>query len=291
MKKLLIFLTTIGIFLLGCAQKNNPENPVIAKVNKTTITKKDFLEEISRVPEWARDGFEGEEGKKQFLEELIKRELIYQDAKKKRLHKDKEFLKKVEEFKKMTLISLILQKEIEEKTPPVTEAEMREFYNKNRDKFRKDTKIRASHILVNTKEEAKKILARIKKGESFSKLARSFSKDRNSAQKGGDLGFFGRGQMVPEFERVAFNLEVGEISDPVRTRFGYHIIKVTDKKEGTPVSFEEAKDMIRRQLLMGKRKRLFNSYIEQLEKHSKIIKHEEILSQIPLPWEQSEKKD
>jgi peptidyl-prolyl cis-trans isomerase C len=243
------------------------------------------------VPEWARDRFEGEEGKKQFLEELIKRELIYQDAKKKRLHKDKEFLEKVEEFKKMTLVSLILKKEIEEKTPPLTEAEVREFYDKNPDKFRRGAKVRASHILVNTKEEAKNILARIKKGESFSKLARSLSKDRNSAQKGGDLGFFGRGQMVPEFERAAFNLKVGEVSDPVRTRFGYHIIKVTDKKEGIPVSFEEAKDVIRRQLLMEKRKMLFDSYMEQLEKKSKIIKNEEILSQISLPWEQSEKKE
>lgn len=288
MKKLLI-LILVGIFAFGCAQRNDKDNPVIAKVNKTKITKEDFLKEISRVPEWVRDRFKGKEGKEQFLEEMIKKELIYQDAKKKRLHKDKEFLDKVEEFKKMTLLSLILKKEIEEKAV-VDDAEVRDFYDKNLDKLRKGTKVRASHILVNTEEEAKNILERIKKGESFSKLAKSLSKDKNSAKKGGDLGFFGRGQMVPEFERAAFNLRVGEVSNPVRTRFGYHIIKITDRKEGIPVSFEEAKDAIRRRLLAEKQRSLFDSYIENLKKNSKITKNEDVLAELSLPWEETEKE-
>ena len=91
------------------------------------------------------------------------------------------------------------------------------------------SKIRASHILIEKQSQALKILDDLKKGESFSKLAQKFSQCP-SRKKGGDLGFFGRGQMIKEFERVAFALKVGEISTPVKTRFGYHIIKKTGEK-------------------------------------------------------------
>jgi parvulin-like peptidyl-prolyl isomerase len=89
--------------------------------------------------------------------------------------------------------------------------------------------VKASHILVKTKSEAEKILDELKKGASFSKLAQQHS-ECPSKKKGGDLGWFGRGRMVPEFEKAAFSLKKGELSDIVKTQFGYHIIKVTDTK-------------------------------------------------------------
>lgn len=89
--------------------------------------------------------------------------------------------------------------------------------------------VRASHILVDTKQEAESLKSRIDKGESFETLAKEYSKCP-SGQKGGDLGFFEKGQMVPEFEKAAFSLPVGKVSEPVQTQFGWHLIKVTDKK-------------------------------------------------------------
>ncbi len=89
--------------------------------------------------------------------------------------------------------------------------------------------IRASHILVKTENDAKVILSRIQKGESFAKLAEEFSMD-SSKRRGGDLGYFGRGRMVRAFENAAFALEKGQVSQPVKTEFGWHLIKVTDKK-------------------------------------------------------------
>lgn len=286
----LIFLLSVLVpAMTGCDQLKigGNDSPVIAKINKKTITEDDFLREIDRVPEWARAQFTGEEGKDKFLDELIKRELIFQDAKKMRLHKDEEYLAKVEEFEKMTLVSLILKKEVEEKAK-VEDAEIRAFFDQNEDKFTVGSQIKASHILVQTEEEAKKIHERIDKGESFAKLAKSLSKDKVSAEKGGDLGYFERGKMVPEFERAALDLKPGEVSRPVKTRFGYHIIKLTDIKKGKQANFEQSKESITRQLLSQKRKVLFDAYVDKLKGKSKISKIEDTIAAIVLPWEQTE---
>lgn len=293
MKKMLLYvllLTFSTVAFLGCNQSKTAEtdSPVLAKVGKTAITEDDYIKQISRVPEWARPQFKDKEGKKKFLEELEKKELIYQKAQKMGLNRDKEYLDSVEEFKKMTLVSLILKKEVEEKSM-VDDAEVRKFYDENQDKFTIGTQVRGSHILVDTEDEAKEIFENIKKGEDFAELAKTFSKDKGSAVKGGDLGYFTRGRMVPEFEKALFSLKPGEVSAPVKTRFGYHVIKLTDIKEGEHASFEQSEDSIRKQLIMQKRKGLFESYIEKLKEKSNITEDEEALAAIVLPWEQVEK--
>jgi peptidyl-prolyl cis-trans isomerase C len=139
----------------------------------------------------------------------------------------------------------------------VTDEEAQTFYKENPDQFKQPEQVRASHILVkvdkdakedavNTKQaEAKKILERVKKGEEFDKLASELSEDPSAKQNKGDLNFFGREQMVPEFSDAAFKMKKGEISEaPVRSDFGFHIIKVTDRKEGGNVAFEEAKPQL-----------------------------------------------
>jgi len=274
--------------IIGCSKSGGGKSggPVIAKVDKADITKDDFLKEVSRIPEWARAQFQGDEGKDKFLDELIKRELIYQHAMKMKLDKDPEYMDKVKEFEKMTLVSLVLKKEVEEKAV-VDDSEVKAFYDQNADKFTIGTELRASHILVDTEKEAQDIHAKIKKGESFSDLAKKFSKDRGSADKGGDVGYFTRGKMVPEFENAAAGLKPGEVSEPVKTRFGYHIIKLTDIKKGTQASFEQSAESIHRQLLGEKRKNLFDTYVEKLKGELKVDKNEENLKAVSLPWEQS----
>jgi peptidyl-prolyl cis-trans isomerase C len=257
-------LIFIVLFVVGCSSKESSQSPVLAKVDDEPITQEDFLKEINRMPEWARGRFKSEEGKKQFLEELIKRELIYHDAKRNGLHRDDEFKEKVEEFKKMTLVKMALEKEVEEKTqlPPET---AQEFYDKNPGEFMIGSEVRVKHILVETEEKAQEIYEKIQKGEDFSTLAKKFSRDKGTAKKGGDLGFFGRGKMVPEFEVVAFNLKKGSISKPVKTRFGFHVIKVIDKKQGRQGSFDEVKDAITKRISMERQKELFTSYIGELK--------------------------
>ena len=289
-KFLLVFLLLLTVSILsGCEQKGKSTGPALVKVGKSEITRDDFLKEISRIPEWAREQFSGKEGKEKLLDEIIKRELVYQDAKRMKLDKDPEYLEKVKEFEKMTLISIILKKEVEDKAK-VDDAEVKEFFDKNADKFTIGTKIRASHILVETEDQAKKLRERIKKGESFEKLAETFSKDKGSASKGGDIGYFGSGQMVPEFERAVMGLKTNEISEPVKTRFGYHIIKLVDVAKGETASFEQSKEPIRKQLLAEKQKGLIDSYIGNLMKKTDIKKNEDALASTPLPWEKKQGK-
>lgn len=132
--------------------------------------------------------------------------------------------------------------ELDAETPEVTDEEVRNYYDQNQAQFEVD-EVTAKHILVKEEDLAKDILKELKEGADFSELAKEHSTDGSAAQ-GGDLGTFGRGEMVPEFEEAAFALEAGELSDVVQTQFGYHIILVTDKNQGKK-TFEEAEQTIR----------------------------------------------
>ncbi len=280
MKKLFTLLF-IAVFAFGCA-KGKDSGPAIAKVDGSTITEKNFRDEFSRLPEWAKGRFQSKEGKKEFLNDLVKKELLYNKAKDMGLQKDKELEEKIEEFKKMWLITTLLKKEVEEKAKITDEKELKEFYDKNPQEFMGGAEIKSSHILVATEAEAKDIHEKIKKGEDFAKLAKKVSKDQGSANRGGDLGFFKRGMMVPEFEQVAFSLKPGEVSSPVKSRFGFHIIKVTDKKEGTKLEFEQVKEAIKRRITTEKQKALFEIFVESLKKDSKIEIDEKLLDSVSL---------
>jgi len=165
--------------------------------------------------------------------------------------------------------------------PGPTDAEAKDFYDKNPNKFKQDEQVRASHILVrvepnaDAKAKAKaraeidSVLKQLQGGADFAKLAQQHSQDGSAAQ-GGDLGYFPRGHMVPEFDRVAFSLPVGQLSGIVTTQFGYHVLKVTDKKPPRTVPFEEAQAQIKQYLEQDKKQKAADAYIEGLKKKSKI---------------------
>jgi len=266
-KKFAVLLIVIPVLFASVSCEKKKE-AYIAKVGSTTITQNDFERDFKNLPEFVQKIFEGESGKEKFLDELIKKEILYQEALQKGFDKDPEYQKKVEDFKKFNLISSLLQKEIEAKAK-VTDQEIKEHYDRHREDFAPLSKIRASHILVKTEEEAKKIQERLKNGEDFAEIAKKESIDTASGEKGGDIGYFSKGQMVPEFESAAIRLKSGEISEPVKTRFGYHIIKVTDKKVGQAIEFEKVKETLAQRLTAEKQKELFDSYMEGLKKKYK----------------------
>lgn len=141
---------------------------------------------------------------------------------------------------------LIVERKVEESLSEdmeVSNAEVRAYYEEN--KGTRYDRVRASHILVQTKEEADAVMGRLQAGEDFAALAQQLSQDPGSGQQGGDLGEFTRGRLVPEFEEAAFNAEIGELVGPIQTEFGWHVIKVTGRTNPT---FEEVREEIRTEL-------------------------------------------
>ncbi len=147
---------------------------------------------------------------------------------------------------------------------------LQNYYDENKETYTTPEQVQASHILVETKEEANEILELLKGGADFATLAQERSKDPGSGANGGDLGFFGRGQMVPPFEEAAFTLEIGQLSEVVESEFGFHIIKVVDKKPATTASFEEKKEEIKEMLTDQRKNEVAQSYIEELKAGAKI---------------------
>jgi len=290
MRKVLTFILTISLLLafVACAKKEAPKTgPYLAMVGKTQITQADLEREIKGLPDFAQKIFEGPEGKEKFLNELIKKELLYQEALKRGIDKDAEYQKKVEEFRKLTLIGQLLEKEIELKAK-VTEQDAKAYYEKHKAELASFSQIKASHILVKTEAEAKQIEEMLKKGGNFAELAKKHSIDPGSAKNGGDLGYFSSGQMLPEFEQAAARLKPGEISAPLKTKFGYHLIKVADKKTGKPIEFEKVKSVLLQRLSAEKQKEVFDTFIENLKKNFKVEINKEAVSKLASGAEKKE---
>ena len=178
------------------------------------------------------------------------------------------------------IVDKLLQSEVGN-VPGASDNEAKEFYAKNPDKFTQGESVRASHILVKvddkadpaTKKKARAkidgVLKRAKSGEDFGQLAKANSDD-GSAQQGGDLNYFTRGQMVPAFEQAAFALKPGQVSDVVTTQFGYHIIKVTDHKAAGTVPLEQVNDRVKQFLTEQKKQQKADEFITGLKQKSKI---------------------
>jgi peptidyl-prolyl cis-trans isomerase D len=153
---------------------------------------------------------------------------------------------------------LLLDREQARQKVVVPPTDVQRYYNDNIQQYQTPEQIRASHILLETagkndadvKKRAEEILKQVKGGADFSELAKKVSEDKGSATNGGDLDYFGRGRMVPEFEQAAFSMQPGQISDLVKSQFGYHIIKVVDKREGSTRPLEEVRAQIQQQLSM-----------------------------------------
>jgi len=165
----------------------------------------------------------------------------------------------------------------------VTDDDAKKFYDANTKEFANPDLVRASHILIRTPEgatpeqlkaaenKAKAAIVRANKGEDFGKLAGELSEEPGAAQRGGDLGFFPKEKMVPEFANAAFAQKVGSVSaTPVKTKFGYHVIKVTDKKPAGTATFAEAKAQITQFLQAQKRREIFKGIMQELRQSAKI---------------------
>ena len=176
------------------------------------------------------------------------------------------------------MIARLLKEQVGDKVT-VNEEEIVTYYNENNEQFTAPETLRASHILVKTENEAKDILAELANGRNFEDLAKARSMD-TSAKIGGDIGFFTRQQLVPEFEEASFKLQAGEISGIVKTKFGYHIIKLTERKEPHVKELTEVRDAIEQSYKRHKGKQRFTEFVEDLKEKSKITINTDLLETI-----------
>lgn len=202
------------------------------------------------------------EGQRALIEELVAQKLFLLDARKQLLEAQPEFRARLQQVKDQLLTEYAIKKTIER--ADVKEEEVRAFYDENVDKFTQPEQINASHILVESEEEALRIAEEIAGGKTFEAAAAEYS-SCPSKDAGGNLGEFGRGQMVPEFEEAAFALEIGTVSAPVKTQFGYHLIRVNAKTEPKPISYNEARQSIYERLIAERQQAAYRSRVSQLK--------------------------
>ena len=222
------------------------ENKILAVVNGTEIKENELEATISRFPKERQGYLRTEQGKSQLLEEIISFELIYNYAKDSGMENEAEYIEQLERAKKEILTQTAISKVVAEAN--VTDKEVEDYYNVNKEMFKEPEMVSAKHILVESEEKAEEISNKIAEGMLFEEAAQQFSSCPSNAQ-GGSLGRFSRGQMVPEFEEAAFNLERGKVSEPVKTQFGYHLIKVDERLESSVKPFEEVKASIKNDIL------------------------------------------
>ena len=243
---------------------------ILATVNGKEITGVDYNLFLDSLNPQIKQYFAGEDMNKEIINELIYQALLYEDAIAKGMDKDEEFLQVVEKTKESMLKNYALGKLLA--TVDVTEDEVKKFYEENKEAFKEKESANASHILVSEEDKAREIYEKVKDGEDFETLAKKNS-TCPSKEKGGDLGTFTRGQMVKEFEDAVFENEVGTVTEPVKTQFGYHIIKINEKNEGRDLEFDEVKDKIFSQLKRQKEQDLYNKKIEELKEKYDVKKN------------------
>ena len=243
------------------------ENKVLAIVDGREIKESDLNILIKNLGQNAAY-FQGEEGRKKLIDELVMHELMYLDAVDKNLESEEEFKEVLNEMKRSMLQQYNMRKMFNSIT--LSEDELKDFYEKNKSLYNRQEMVKASHILVDTLEKANEILEDLTDGLSFEEAAKEYS-TCPSKQSGGALGQFGKGQMVREFEDAVFSIRVGEISTPVKTQFGYHIIKLTEHTPAKSADFEESYQELKENYFALKQENVYRNKKEELTKKYDVV--------------------
>ena len=292
------------LLMAGCGKKGeNEKQEAIATVNGKKIYVKTFQEKIKFINdsrELTREEVYGL--KKEILDKMIERELILQAAARLGVKVSQEEIEKrvevlladyspgeldvalkreeidFEKWKKEAKEDLMVDKVVYlriNSRVSLKDKDLQHYYEQHKDEFSQPGQVRALHIVVETDQEAKEILGKLKKGEDFKKIAgeKSISPD---AKKGGDLGFFSEGQMPKEFDDAVFKLKKGETSNVVKTPYGYHIFRVTDKVSGGMKTFSDVKEKVETKLVMERQNLEFDKWIKGLKKNAEIVINKEL---------------
>lgn len=236
---------------------------VLAVVAGREITNEELDAFLKNAPKEQQAYIANPKFRGQYLDQLISLHLFAKMGEDEKLEETEEFAKIMENAKRDILAQMAMRETL--KDVEVSDEEAAAFYEEHQEQFRKGETVSAKHILVDAEEKAKELLEVITDGgKSFEDAAKECS-SCPSAQRGGDLGEFARGQMVKEFEDAAFEAEIGEVAGPVKTQFGYHLIKVEKKNEASTASFDEVKEAVKRNLTQQKQQAVYTEKVQELK--------------------------
>lgn len=245
----------------------------VAKVGSRTITDQDVKSMLGGMPDAQKQQINQDaDTKLRIVDNMVIEEVFVQEAEATGVSKDKEYTEALDRARRQLLAQRFLQKNIQ---PKVTDANVRAFFDKNKTRYSND-EVHAMHVLLKTEAEAKEVYGKATKGEDFQVLAKKYSKDPSAAQNMGDLGFFTRSRMVAPFADKAFSMKAGEISEPVKTPFGFHVIKMIARRDGKAVNFTDVKDQVRGDF----QNEQVNQLIEGLKKSRKVSVNESKVKEI-----------
>lgn len=239
------------------------ENKVLAVVAGEEITQEIFDTFLKGVPEQQQMYLSNPQFREQCFEQLVALFLFAKKGEEDKLEETEEFQKVFASAKRDIMAQMSIRDTL--KGISVSDEEIKAYYDANKAQFNKGETVSAKHILVESEEKCNEILAAITNGEKTFEDAAKESSTCPSGQKGGDLGTFGKGQMVPEFEQAAFTAEIGQVVGPVKTQFGFHLIKVEAKNEAEAAAFEEVKENIRRNLVQQKQNKVYGETVAKLK--------------------------
>jgi peptidyl-prolyl cis-trans isomerase C len=259
----------------------------LVRINNVSISLEEFRQMSEKQPLEGKIRLVSERGLRDFFENyVVTREVLYQEAKKKGLDKKKEILAKVEDFRKAMVIDALLEETLKEKDE-VSDSEIQKYYKENEDRFTEPREVKVRHIVVNSEPILKEVLVKVSKGESFEKLASNYNIDK-SREDGGNLGYIRRGQLAPsfaQFEEAAFSLRrKGEISEVVKTPYGYHLIQLEERRGTALRPFDQVKEKIRFFLQTKKKQDAYLQYVKEAKSRAKIVVNEKL-------WAEEEKRE
>lgn len=274
-KKFYLIIAVLIAVIIISASIFYSQGQVVARINDETISKEDLYNLLV------------EQNGQTVLDTLIDQSIIKQEAAKQKIVISEQTIdKKIEELeqsygseeefntalttygttlekvKEDLAVSLMVEKLLEPEIS-ITEEEMKTYFEEHKEEFATAEKVQASHILTASEEEAKKVKEKLDGGEDFATLATEYSTDTATSEQGGDLGLFAKGDMVAEFEEVAFSLEAGSISAPVKTEYGYHIIKVVEKQAAKEANYEDSKAEIKELLFQEEIQAKYTTWLEE----------------------------
>jgi peptidyl-prolyl cis-trans isomerase C len=292
MKKRWILVGVLLFFLLsisGCKKLGEKGfgGAELIRINNVSISLEEFHQMLEWQPLEGKMKLLSEKETRDFLENyVIAREVLYQEAKRKGLDKKKEILAKVEDFKRAMIIDALLE-EVLRRKGEVTEEEIQRYYEKNKALFVEPQEIKIRQIIVDSEPVLREVLAKLTEGESFEKLASTYNIGK-FREDGGNLGYIRRGQLAPsfvQFEEAAFSLKKkGEISEVIKTPYGYHILRLEDMRGTALRPIDRVREKIRSFLQPKKKQEAYLEYVKEAKSRAKILVNEKL-------WAQEERKE